>query len=480
MADFGERGARGGGDGAGAGGGAVQRSPGKRSMVEARYGVQRRERQTAAQDDAQVHAAAEQGLAQPAGALPHADRIQAAFGHHDVSGIAAHVGGAATAASDAMGAEAYATGNHVAFRAAPDLHTAAHEAAHVVQQRSGVALKGGVGEAGDPYEQHADAVADAVVAGRSAAGLLDQMSGGGGGGEAVQRKNLTQHGKAGGLDDTGRTGAIVNRAKPGRIYGKLETTAQKDRTAALTKASEHAAGVGNRTVGHEWTKDEANFNDDGAASLDPFLFNVTVPFGKAEEGKTPEFLELTYQHADRWTGYVTGIEDTTNDATAGGATMFNKFEGETRPSDKFGNVHDQDKTASTNIASDTEGDEEHNLDAYTKIGGEGARWICVRNHAANLQNDSMFFTTVDEKQVLQITFVELWLNWVGAFGPRYDIPDADVIKAMKGLIVGKGKKRKGIELPGEPTLQPKATKVDRSTLTAKDYDLDAGCSHVVK
>mgnify|MGYP002064701929 CR=1 FL=1 len=32
-----------------------------------------------------------------------------------------------------MGAKAYATGNHVAFQQQPDLHTAAHEAAHVVQ-----------------------------------------------------------------------------------------------------------------------------------------------------------------------------------------------------------------------------------------------------------------------------------------------------------------------------------------------------------
>ncbi|MBE7452771.1 MAG: DUF4157 domain-containing protein [Kofleriaceae bacterium] len=45
----------------------------------------------------------------------------------------AHVGGLAAAASAAMGAEAYATGNHVAFRRAMalTLHTAAHEAAHV-------------------------------------------------------------------------------------------------------------------------------------------------------------------------------------------------------------------------------------------------------------------------------------------------------------------------------------------------------------
>jgi hypothetical protein len=51
-----------------------------------------------------------------------------------------------------MGAEAFATGDQVAFGAAPDLHTAAHEAAHVVQQRQGVQLKGGVGEVGDAYE----------------------------------------------------------------------------------------------------------------------------------------------------------------------------------------------------------------------------------------------------------------------------------------------------------------------------------------
>src|SRR5678815_820706 len=95
-------------------------------------------------------------------------------------------GAEAQAANQAIGAEAYATGNQVAFGTTPSLHTAAHEAAHVVQQRAGVHLKGGVGEACDPYERHADAVADRVVAGQSATELLDQVSGGGGG-AAVQR-----------------------------------------------------------------------------------------------------------------------------------------------------------------------------------------------------------------------------------------------------------------------------------------------------
>ncbi len=196
----------------------VQRSPGKRTQVQARYAaqpqpaaegvaagpreapapssaseidpfdfsfpasaVQRRAAQGEATaghaDEAHVHAAAERGTSGAGGDLPYLDAIQQSFGRHDVSGVRAHSGPAAAEASAAMGAEAYATGSDVAFAGAPSLHTAAHEAAHVVQQRAGVHLKGGVGEEGDPYEQHADAVADAVVQGRSAEPLLDQFGG---------------------------------------------------------------------------------------------------------------------------------------------------------------------------------------------------------------------------------------------------------------------------------------------------------------
>ncbi len=85
-------------------------------------------------------------------------------------------------------AAAYATGDAVAFATSPDLRQAAHEAAHVVQQRGGVRLDGGVGQGGDVYEQHAEAVAQLVVRGDSAQGLLDQHAPrGGGGGPAVQK-----------------------------------------------------------------------------------------------------------------------------------------------------------------------------------------------------------------------------------------------------------------------------------------------------
>ncbi len=162
-----------------------------------RYAVQRKEEGDAvpAQADDRVadpfdiRAIAEQGVSGPAAGLPHGERIQKSFGKHDVGGVRAHVGGSAFAATHRLGAVAYATGDHIAFGSQPDLHTAAHEAAHVVQQRAGVQLEGGVGEAGDAYEQQADRAADAAVRGESAERIL-----GGGAlrasatGRAVQRK----------------------------------------------------------------------------------------------------------------------------------------------------------------------------------------------------------------------------------------------------------------------------------------------------
>ena len=143
------------------------------------------------QDSEATRRSAAAGVAGAGGPLPHLDRIQRLFGPaHDVSAISAHVGGPAAEAAGQIGARAYATGTSVAFAEAPDLHTAAHEAAHVVQQRAGVQTRGGVGEAGDAYEQHADAVANRVVRGEPAADLLAAGPSGGVRGAAVQRAPL--------------------------------------------------------------------------------------------------------------------------------------------------------------------------------------------------------------------------------------------------------------------------------------------------
>jgi hypothetical protein len=145
-------------------------SPGKRALTDALHGVQMKAAPGGTASTDAIHDAAARGVATTTAALPFADQIQQSFGpEHDVSKIQAHVG---SEAPHAMGAEAFASGNHVVFGQQPDLHTAAHEAAHVVQQARGVSLYGGVGEAGDVHERQADAVADRVVAGQSATELL--------------------------------------------------------------------------------------------------------------------------------------------------------------------------------------------------------------------------------------------------------------------------------------------------------------------
>jgi hypothetical protein len=125
-----------------------------------------------------VQRLADQGVRGATASLPHLGRISQAFGPgHDLSGVRARVGGSGAAATQAMGALAYATrGDRVAFASQPSLRMAAHEAAHLIQQKSGISLPGGVGRVGDAHERHADAVADRVASGRSAGDLLQQYA----------------------------------------------------------------------------------------------------------------------------------------------------------------------------------------------------------------------------------------------------------------------------------------------------------------
>ena len=125
-------------------------------------------------NEASIHKIASAGVQGNGSKIPYHNKIQKSFGpDHDVSAIQAYTGTKASTASRAMGAKAYAAGNKIAFvDGNPDIHTVAHEAAHTIQQRAGVQLKGGLGQEGDPYEQQADAVADAVKQGKSARHLL--------------------------------------------------------------------------------------------------------------------------------------------------------------------------------------------------------------------------------------------------------------------------------------------------------------------
>jgi len=168
--------------------GALTSAAGDVQRVVAEANVQLRAAPGAVAAGGDVHATAARGVDGGGGRLPFHDRIQAAFGRHDLSAVRAHQGGAAAAATEALGARAYARGEAIAFADAPDLHTAAHEAAHVIQQRRGVSLSGGVGRTGDAYEREADRIADVVVRGESAEALLG-AAGGRAAPQAIQRKS---------------------------------------------------------------------------------------------------------------------------------------------------------------------------------------------------------------------------------------------------------------------------------------------------
>jgi len=120
--------------------------------------------------DASVPQTAAQGLG--AGSpLPDRARMEAMFGA-DFGDVRVHTGDQAAAASRAIGAEAYTMGNDIVLGGgggAASQQLLAHELTHVVQQRAGAGPAGGVGKAGDHWEQEADGAAAAVSAGRPAA-----------------------------------------------------------------------------------------------------------------------------------------------------------------------------------------------------------------------------------------------------------------------------------------------------------------------
>ena len=159
-----------GSDRAGSGGDSQGSSTaGKRTLVQLRAVQRRSATGPGAPEDASKAAA--EGVSGPAGSFPFQGQIEASLGQP--LQIHAHTDGKATAACATLGAEAYATGDAVAFSTpSPSLHLAAHEAAHVAQQAGGVSLSSAVGAEGDEHERAADRVADRVVAGQSAAGWL--------------------------------------------------------------------------------------------------------------------------------------------------------------------------------------------------------------------------------------------------------------------------------------------------------------------
>ncbi|HEX8723128.1 MAG TPA: DUF4157 domain-containing protein [Pyrinomonadaceae bacterium] len=208
-----------------------------------------------------VHSVAADGLSGASRALPNLGRIQGAFGRHDVSGVRVQVGGPAENANRWLGARAYTSGNRIAFRHEPDVRLAAHEAAHVVQQRRGVQLKSGVGQEGDPYERQADRAADAVVSGGSAEAVLDEEPKRGDAGQGVQKKC-----------DCGGTCASCSqqskqevKSEESSVQMQLEVTAEREQPPEIATGAAGGQGAAGTAQGKKEKEGEKQGGEEGDA-----------------------------------------------------------------------------------------------------------------------------------------------------------------------------------------------------------------------
>lgn len=229
-------------------------------------------------------------------------RMSGAFGQ-DFSNVQLHTDGGASRVCRSIGANAFATGNHVYFAggkyspgSASGDHLLAHELTHTVQQSGGVVgrsiAKKGVtlGSPGDAYEVEADNVATAVVSalhsGRSGATDVAKDDDGTGIGSSLPTVSLAQ--------------AIIQR----KVSGVPDVQMDIGVTLGIIGVAV-SAGAWLATTGSNTMSLQPNMNWIGARNEDRVRWRKDHPWRKATVGiiqkqtlGTGEYYgcNLTYQY----------------------------------------------------------------------------------------------------------------------------------------------------------------------------------------
>jgi hypothetical protein len=164
-----------------------------------------------------------------------------------------------------------------------------------------------------------------------------------------------------------------------------------------------------------------------ANMLEPFIYRIKVPYKK---GNKKNHIELDYQSATAFRGYIVRQKDSDDESTS-----FIHNAGTSNPTIKgqvntFNMAHANtgDQALSNNLKQEDSKSKETNearIDARTKLAGEGARWLLVRNNYTTIADDSRIWTQHKGK-VYSVSFKTLWLSWAGVFGFDYNIEDAVV------------------------------------------------------
>lgn len=261
----------------------MQAAIGNQAVLRMRRAVVQRDGE-GAPDPAAVRRLARAGIRGAGHGLPHLAEIQRSFGAHDVTAVSAHTDAAAARAARGMQARAFTTGEHIGFAGPPTLRTAAHEAAHVVQQRRGVDLDGDVGRRGDHHERHADLVADLVVRGRSAEAALGRPVAAGAAPGPVQRElseqELIDAGKALRAPDTLKDDTVMTvtgllaASDGGNEYKDASGTQALSKGARIRIVSEADGKTTIRTL--KWNNDDGGWDQyEGTVQTSAIAYGTT-------------------------------------------------------------------------------------------------------------------------------------------------------------------------------------------------------------
>lgn len=219
------------------------------------------------------------------------------------------------------------------------------------------------------------------------------------------------------------------------IYKK--TIAAKDtRVDAISAAATAMAPVGNvqKTTGVGFTTDQADYNKDAVASIDPFIYRVATAHKQetADDAETRAF-ELDYQLSKGvFPGYVIKVKD-------GARSAVMKAQDPTESTDagvmaEYSNKHAQtgENAISGYLGDDQQTNKkksEEGFDAVTKLAGEGARFDCVKNNLSTVTDETYFYTTKkktteqggNNKTNPGMVFKKLWNTWGAEFKANYGI-----------------------------------------------------------
>lgn len=200
---------------------------------------------------------------------------------------------------------------------------------------------------------------------------------------------------------------------------------------ALNQAADRFSEVGNKTNAILTAYGAGNFapraNPRTVGALEPFIYRIKVPY---KSGKKTNEIELDYQLANPFYGYVVRQKDTgdaaasvlsatgqTNPTSTGQVTAFNAQHADTGP-----------QALGTSLTQDSKKSKETNearVDARAKLAGEGPRWLLVRNNYTTIADDSRIWTQHKDK-VYSVSFKTLWLSWASVFNYEFNIPDSVV------------------------------------------------------